>query len=313
MAVSEVLATSAAVGSQRGNFQLPLRIETMAHFERRTFGWRPSLPDFRDFAPGSAPIDELLAQLRELGGATPPRTASVDLREYFVGVDDQLTLNTSSAHACAALAQYFERRATGRLLQPSRLFLHQNAVRLAGTNGDACVDLRTVLKAMVRCGAPPERYWPYEVDRIGMAPEAFLYTFVEPYRSAHYMRLDGRDTSGSENLEMIKSFLAAGFPAAFGFPVPNSLSNEPDIPYRPTFDSPLGGQAVVAVGYDDRWLRGSRGALLVRSSWGSSWGDEGYGWLPYAYVEERLAIDFWTLIGERWLRSGEFDSPGLPT
>jgi C1A family cysteine protease len=67
----------------------------------------------------------------------------------------------------------------------------------------------------------------------------------------------------------------------------------------------------LAVGYDDRWLRGSRGALLVRSSWGPAWGEAGYGWLPYAYVEERLAIDFWTLVHDDWIASGEFDVPDI--
>ena len=126
------------------------------------------------------------------------------------------------------------------------------------------------------------------------------------------MRLDGRQTAGNDTLQAVKAFLAAGFPCTCGFPVPDSLTHEADIPYRPTFDAIVGGQAVVVVGYDDRWLRGSRGALLVRSSWGSQWGEAGYGWLPYAYVEENLAIDFWTLVHPAWIASGEFDAPDLP-
>ena len=70
-------------------------------------------------------------------------------------------------------------------------------------------------------------------------------------------------------------------------------------------------QAVVAAGYDDRRLRGTRGALLIRNSWSSEWGDAGYGWLPYAYVEECLANSFWTLVSAEWLGSGEFQRPGV--
>jgi C1A family cysteine protease len=162
---------------------------------------------------------------------------------------------------------------------------------------------------MIRCGIPPERYWPYEASRVGEQPDAFLYSFDQPYRDIRYVRLDGRNSTGRETLQGLKAFLRAGFPCCFGFSVPSSLTDDGQIPYRPTFDSPLGGQAMVAVGYDDRWLRGSRGALLVRSSWGSVWGDNGYGWLPYAYVEERLAVDFFTLLHPAWIASGEFDSP----
>ena len=284
----------------------------MSHFEPRGFGWLPSLPDFRDFTPESAAGLELLTQLREAGAASGPRPASVDLREYFVDVEDQLELNASSAHACASLAEYFERRAHGRLLRPSRLFLYQNALRRAGNSADVGTDLRTTLKAMVRCGIPPERFWPYRIERFTSQPDPFLYTFTEPYHSIRYVRLESGEPSGAAVLQMVKAFLAAGFPSAFGFSVPNSITDEPDISYRPTFDSIVGGQALLAVGYDDRWLRGSRGALLVRSSWGTEWGDRGYGWLPYAFVEERLAVDFWTLFHPQWTASGEFDAPDLP-
>jgi C1A family cysteine protease len=289
-----------------------LLVESMGHFVPRGLGWLPSLPDFRDYTPASALANELLTQLRDIGGAGSPRAASVDLREYFLDVDDQLTLNASSACACAGLAEYFQRRANGRLLQPSRLFLYQNALRLAGHQGDIGVDLRTAIKAMVRCGIPPEHYWPYEVDRFAAQPDPFLYSFVDPYQSLQYVRLDSHESSGAENLQMVKTFLSAGFPSAFGFSVPTSLSLDADIPYRPTFDSIRGGQAMLAVGYDDRWLRGSRGALLVRSSWGAEWGDGGYGWLPYAFVEERLALEFWSFFHDDWIASGEFDMPELP-
>jgi C1A family cysteine protease len=282
----------------------------MAHYEPRGFGWLPSVPDFRDYLPDAPGASELLRRLGD-SPASAARATSIDLRDYFVEVSDQLSLGSSSAHACAGLVQYFERRAHGRLLRPSRLFLYQNGLRLAGNSGDCGVDLRTTFKAMITCGIPPERYWPYEVARLGERPDAFLYCFHEPYRAIRYVRLDGPNATGAQCLQTVKSFLAAGFPAAFGFAVPDSLTDDGNIPYRPTFNSSLGGQAMLAVGYDDRWLRGSRGALLVRSSWGPSWGEEGYGWLPYAYAEEGLAIDFFTLVHPSWIESGEFDAPQL--
>ena len=50
----------------------------------------------------------------------------------------------------------------------------------------------------------------------------------------------------------------------------------------------------------------TRGALLFRNSWGPSWGDKGYGWLPYEYVLRGLAIDWWVLLEEKWVNTGEF-------
>jgi C1A family cysteine protease len=58
-----------------------------------------------------------------------------------------------------------------------------------------------------------------------------------------------------------------------------------------------GGHAVVAVGYDDAHTIGDEeGALLIRNSWGVGWGEKGYGWLPYRYLVEQVAVDFWSLV-----------------
>ena len=43
----------------------------------------------------------------------------------------------------------------------------------------------------------------------------------------------------------------------------------------------LGGHAVPIVGYDDAMLGGA-GAFLVQNSWGTSWGLNGYFYLPYS-------------------------------
>jgi C1A family cysteine protease len=85
------------------------------------------------------------------------------------------------------------------------------------------------------------------------------------------------------------------------------------IPY-PSPDEPAQwGHAIVAVGYDDKKKikntntnKVTTGALLIRNSWGTSWGEKGYGWMPYDYVISKLATDFWSLLDMGWVDSNQF-------
>jgi C1A family cysteine protease len=53
----------------------------------------------------------------------------------------------------------------------------------------------------------------------------------------------------------------------------------------------LGGHAVLGVGYSDKQKR-----FIVRNSWGTGWGKQGYFTIPYAYLANPdLADDFWVV------------------
>jgi len=64
-------------------------------------------------------------------------------------------------------------------------------------------------------------------------------------------------------------------------------------------DRYVGGHAVVAVGYDEDYhppLWDAPGGFLVRNSWGSSWGQGGYFWMPKSYVVNPVMCDdFWVI------------------
>ncbi|BBO35584.1 hypothetical protein PLANPX_5196 [Lacipirellula parvula] len=289
-------------------------------------GWIPDLPDPRDFTYRSTAVLPLLVRLNRTQSETLPD--EVDLRrdeevDYFTDVEDQGTLNSSAAFAVLSLIEYFERRVRGHTFEGSKLFLYKVTRNLrqkrpanclgSHSREDTGADLRTTLKVMTRVGAPPEEIAPYEMERFDQEPSAFQYALARPLTDVRYFRLDEPTQDASILWEVITSFLSAGFPIAIGFPVPTSLTIDPDIPYRSSLERIRGGQAVVAVGYRKDHLGRGQHAILIRSSWGSHWGDGGNGWLPFTYLRNRMARDLWTLISPRWLEPGELLQPTVST
>ncbi|MCK4792676.1 MAG: hypothetical protein KAV87_53595 [Desulfobacteraceae bacterium] len=271
-------------------------------------GWQRDLPDIRDYTPEHEKIEELFHQSKALN---PPKAGikkSVDLTSWCSPIEDQEDLGSCTANAGAGLVEYYERRAFGEHLDASRLFLYKVTRKLLHWTGDTGAWLRTTIKAMVLFGIPPEEYYPYIISKFDEEPSAFCYAFAQSYQSIQYYRLDRANVSPDQLLKRIKSFLAAGYPSMFGFTVYNFGNEKGEFAFPGSHDPVQGGHAVVAVGYDDnRKIGKDKGALKIRNSWGTDWGEKGYGWLPYAYVEAGLAGDFWSLFRSEYVKTGQFE------
>lgn len=286
-------------------------LSTSAASQLATFAWSRDLPDFRDVSPGDA-----TAVLTTFKRRAPraPRPEVVDLREYFAPVGEAAATNASSAAAVLAMVQYFERRTSGRLVESSVPFLHYTARRLAGISGDRPVSLRAALKALVRFGCPPARTWPVDATRGDAEPDAFAYGFQRDFADLRYLRLDAPGLGSTEVLKQVKSFVAAGFACVGGVSLPDSAASTTlsggEIPYPTAHDTIVGSAAFTIVGYDDAFrIRSQKGALRIRGTFGPAWGEAGYGWLPYRYVEQSGACDFWTVVKPAWSAARELEQP----
>ena len=280
-------------------------------------GWLPDYPDFRDYTEEHEDISNMLAPVRT-SKSTPRIPASVDLRAWCSPVEDQASLGSCTANAGAGVVEYYENRAFGKYIDASRLFLYKATRNLLHWTGDTGAFLRTTMGALVLFGVPPEEYWPYETADFDKEPTAFCYAFAQNYQTIKYYRHDPPGTSKDVLLNRIKTKLATGHPSMFGFTVYNSILQADKtgrIPYPCKGEKILGGHAIVAIGYDDTMkIKNtgkcgieSKGALLIRNSWGTGWGESGYGWLPYEYVLKGLAEDFWSILKKEWVDTGVFN------
>ena len=241
----------------------------------------------------------------------------VDLTFWCSPIRDQGSINSCTAFAAVALLEYFARKAKDEYTSVSPLFLYKVGRNLMNSTGDVGASVRETMKAMVAFGVPPEKYWSYEVDKFDEDPSAFCYSYAQSYKTLKYFRLDRPDLTKEILLFQIQAVLAAGFPCIFGFTVYSSIYNEENvssgcIPYPSQRDQVIGGHTVLAVGYDNykeikySGKNKSRGALLIRNSWGTEWGQKGYGWLPYDYILKGLTADWWSLIKAEWFEGGNF-------
>lgn len=286
-------------------------------FGKLGMGWLPDYPDFRDYTIEHDAVNGMLAKV---GAAKPLKAglaATADLRPWCPPIENQGSLGSCTANAGVAMVEYFERRAFGKHVDASRLFLYKATRNMLHWTGDTGAFLRSTMGAMAIFGVPPEEYWPYIVADYEKEPSAFCYAFAQNYQSISYYRLDPSGTIKTTLLNQIKTNLAGGLPSMFGFTVYNSYTQAGTtgkLPYPTAGEKIVGGHAIVAVGYDDKMkIKNANpgavettGALLIRNSWGTGWGVAGYGWLPYEYVLQGLATDWWSLIKANWIDTGAF-------
>jgi C1A family cysteine protease len=241
------------------------------------YGWVPDLPDQRDY---------LYAAMRRIPARLPSK---VDLRPTCSPVEDQEALGSCTANALAGALEFLERRDKVSFIDMSRLFIYYNERVIEHTvRSDSGAMIRDGIKTLTKQGACSEKRWPYTISKFTLKPSAACYTQAMQHQITSYHRI--------LRLNEMRACLAEGFPFVFGFTVYESFESaqvaRTGVVRMPKpGEQVLGGHAVMAVGYDD-----SKRRFIVRNSWGTVWGINGYFTMPYDYLTDRnLSDDMWTI------------------
>ncbi len=241
-------------------------------------GWIPDAPDKRDLylavTPSAVPL---------------PAQVDLDLSSFHY---DQLDLGSCTANAVSALFQFRELEQDGSAPVPSRLALYYWTRLLQKTvDHDSGATLRGTIKAAVKYGMGPESLWRYDVSRFKKQPNAKFIAEAAKHKvkKTEYARVP-------QTLSSLRKTLADGHPIVFGFTVYESFMSEAVaktgvVPMPKPDERADGGHAVILTGYCDK-----RQAFRVKNSWGKSWGDKGYCWMPYDMItDSNISDDFWTI------------------
>ncbi len=289
-------------------------------------GWYRDIPDFRDQTPATISVTDkqvLRGVKKSVNEILKPLKApkaipmKVDLRYWCSSIEDQGSIGSCTANAAVGLYEYFERRAFGKHIEGSRLFLYKATRNLLQWVGDEGAYLRSTMGAMALFGVPPEKYWPYDENKVNDEPDAFIYSYAKNYQAISYYRLDPPGINRKDLVPKIKEHLIMNLPLIFGFSCYSSLGQSDEnggcIPFPDRLEDQDGGHAVMAIGYDDKKVITNKsnntkttGALLIRNSWGKTWGEDGYGWLPYQYVLQGIADDWWAMTKAAWIDTKNF-------
>jgi len=176
----------------------------------------------------------------------------------------------------------------------SRLFLYYNerdtdVNTTIDTDTDNGAYLSDGIISLQKHGICQELDWPYIIEKFDDKPNDDCYKYASKHTVTQVENINN-------DIFQMKNNLANGNPFVVGIAVYSSfesvkVAKTGMVPMPTVKDTLLGGHAIVCVGYDD-----SKQVWIMRNSWGTSWGDKGYFYLPYLYLlDSSLSSDLWCI------------------
>lgn len=259
---------------------------------------------------GAPIVNDLPGKSLSLGFKVQDDSAKkVDLRPLMSPVYDQGEFGSCTSFAMVkGVAEFNELKAirdrggdsTKEFVPLSPAFLWFNERSYMGNSTvDTGADMFLGMNELENMGAPPESEDPYPTP--SQQKDPWYRSYFLPATPSVRVYTDAAANKGGTlrqitKLSEIKACLDEGYPAVFGFLVFQSIGQAAKTGLIPVpnlqNDSLLGGHATVAVGYDD-----DRQVLILKNSWGTEFGDQGYLYMPYKFFDMDLGLvaDGWTM------------------
>ena len=207
-----------------------------------------------------------------------PLDAIIDLSHWFGPIENQLTLGACTAFAATQWYGAWQVKHKKPWVVYSQLAQYWEERYDIGTvNQDSGAPVLTAVQVLCQQGIMPEQSDPYVITAFENAPSsAWLPGSQLPYDLV-------RTVPPSQCLQGSLDAINNGYPVLFGFSVFKGLESlevtqTGVLPMPLEGEQPLGGHAVVAVGFNH-----ATKMIRVRNQWGANWGQAGYFEMPYLY------------------------------
>ena len=197
----------------------------------------------------------------------------VDLRAYFPPIEDQGPYPTCCSFATCSAFEYFT-RINNQEQKTSKYYLYHHA-KLGNYNTEG-LSIYDALKTF-QAGVCKDELWPYEPTNYKVVPPEDLEEDAAKQQVFNFAPI-------GLNEEDFFSALSEGFPIVIELRLYKSFHTAEKGVIPVPHDSEIlsgthGNHAMVVVGYSI-----AEKHFIVRNSWGDSWGDSGYCYIPFHYI-----------------------------
>jgi len=208
----------------------------------------------------------------------------IDYTKKMSPVRDQGDEGTCVGFASVAgMKEYQELVDYEKLITLSPRFVYSECKKIDGSPDSEGTSIRIAMKVLNDIGTCQEKFWPY-LPHQRNKPQKGALTDAKKFRVLTYARII--------NLNELRLCLATKGPCTIGVEVFNGMMTTKTgiVPMPAKNERVLGGHAICPVAYDDK-----KQLVKFKNSWSAKWGEKGYGWLPYDYIEKYM-MDAWSSV-----------------